>query len=36
VHYTGNGFVRDVMDYEVYSTNIFFHIMCINIVHMDY
>jgi hypothetical protein len=36
VHSTRNGFVCDVVDYEVHSSDIFFHIVCINIALMDF
>jgi hypothetical protein len=36
MHSTGNGFVCDVVDYEVHSSDLLFHIMCINIILMDF
>jgi hypothetical protein len=36
VHSTRNGFVCDVVDYEVHSSDIFFHITCIVIIRMDF
>ena len=36
VHSIGSDFVCDVVDYEVHGSDIFVHIMCIDIIRMDF